>query len=465
MYHHACQIGLEGIVSKQARAPYRSGRRRSWLKVKCGMGQEFVIIGWRPSDKAGRPFASLLLGLREAGELRYCGRVGSGFGDDDFDRLWPALKKRARKTPPVDDVPREALRDARFVTPELVAEIAFRGWTRQGYVRQGSFKGLRADKPAGAIVRERAATRNGAKRMVRDEEADTIEIEGVRVTHPDRVLYPEQGATKRDLIDHYLSIADAMLPHVAGRMLSLVRCPAGRGGECFYQKHASPGFPDAFHAVELKEKSGTGEYLYIRDAAGLVAAVQMGVLEIHVWGARADRPDCPDRLVFDLDPDEAIGFDRVKDAAREMRDRLAGLGLTSFLLATGGKGLHVVVPLARRHGWPEHRRFAEAMARWMAQDTPGRYTATMSKAKRTGKVFIDYLRNDRGNSAIAPFSGRARPGAPVAFPLPWSALGGLKDARSVHIGEAAARLGRYRRAPWEGYGELRQALPSTAPGL
>ncbi|MGE0612420.1 MAG: DNA ligase D, partial [Hyphomicrobiales bacterium] len=352
-FRQACDTELEGIICKRADAPYRSGRTKSWLKVKCGKGQEFVIIGWRPSARKGRPFSSLLLGLREGDALRYCGRVGSGFGDDDFDRVWPELKSRERKTPPADDVPAEVKRTARFVTPELVAEIAFRGWTRAGYVRQGSFKGLRRDKPASAIVRETPAKPSGRTVTVSKDETGAMEIEGVRVTHPDRVLWPSQGVTKRGLIDHYLSVADAMLPHLAGRPLSLVRCPAGRGGECFYQKHASPGFPDAFHSVTIREKSGTGEYLHIADRAGLVAAVQMGVLELHIWGARRDRLEKPDRLVFDLDPDEGLDFARVKAAASEMRRRLADLGLESFLLATGGKGLHVVAPLERRHGWEE----------------------------------------------------------------------------------------------------------------
>lgn len=466
MYDHACKIQLEGIISKKADAPYRSGRTRSWLKIKCGMGQEFVIIGWRPSDKKGRPFSSLLLGVRDGkGELRYCGRVGSGFGDREFDQLWPKLKSRARKTPPADDIPRDVRKDAKYVTPELVAEIEFRGWTRQNYVRQGSFKGLRQDKSADEIIKERETVMSGAKRSAGNgrtsSENGAIEIERVRVTHPDRVLFPSQGATKQDLIDHYLSVADQMLPHVAGRPLSLVRCPKGREGDCFYQKHASPGFPEAFKAIEIDEKSGKGEYLYIEDVSGLVAAVQMGVLEIHIWPARRDRLDRPDRLVFDLDPDEEIGFDAVKAGASELHERLSDIGLESFLLATGGKGLHVVVPHERRHGWEEHKTFAEAVARMMAEDSPERYVATMSKARRKGKVFIDYFRNDRGSTAIAPFSTRAREGAPVAFPLSWGALGSLEDARSVRIGDAADRLKRYRSRPWGGYFEVRQRLPSS----
>ena len=288
---------------------------------------------------------------------------------------------------------------------------------------------------------------------------NAIEIEGVRVTHPDRMLFPSPGLTKRGLVDHYLSIADDMLPHVADRPLSLVRCPQGLSGECFYQKHAGEGFPEAFHRVEIGEKSGTGEYLYIRDRAGLVAAVQMNVLEIHVWAAKRDRLENPDRLVFDLDPDEGLDLGMVREAAKEVRQRLRDVGLESFPLVTGGKGVHVVAPLSRRHGWQEHRDFSDRLAHSMASDDPDRYTATMSKQKREGRVFVDYLRNDRGNSAIAPFSTRARKGAPVAFPVSWRVLRRLETAQSVQAGEAAARLGRYRSNPWEGYFYLRQSLP------
>lgn len=463
MFEQACELNLEGIISKRRDSRYRSGRTKSWLKVKCGNNQEFVIIGWRPSTNAGRPFASLLLGHWQGDELHYRGRVGSGFGDREFETVWPELRKRERKSAPAEGIPPEVRREAHYVTPDLVAEIAFRGWTRQGYVRQGSFKGLRFDKPARAVVEEKGM--NGSSSGGDSASDGTVVVEGVRITNPGRVLFPSQGATKTDLIEHYLSVAEEMLPYVVDRPLSLVRCPQGAGGECFYQKHATPGFPDAFQTIDIKEKSGSGEYLYIRDTAGLVAAVQMGVLEIHIWGSRRDKVERPDRLVFDFDPDEGLDFQAVKNAASEMRQRLEDLGLVSFLLATGGKGLHVVAPVERRYGWEEHKTFAEALARLMAAESPKLYTATMSKAKRRGKIFIDYLRNDRGSTAIAPFSTRSREGAPVAFPLSWSALGNLKDARSVRVGEAAPRLKRYKSNPWEGYHDLKQALPLKKLGV
>jgi bifunctional non-homologous end joining protein LigD len=467
-FSHACDLKLEGIVSKEANAPYRSGRTKTWLKSKCGMEQEFVIIGWSPSGKTGRPFSSILLGVNENGELRYAGRVGSGFNEDLLDELAARFRKHQRKSSPAAGVPASVARKAHFLEPKLVAEIAFRGWTGDGLVRQGSFKGLRADKPAREIVRETPMSKmtsraKGKLRKATSAKAETtsigpdgsIEIEGVRVTHPNRVLYPGQGINKRQLIDYYLKVADRMLPHIAGRPISLVRCPRGAEKECFFQKHASQGWPDEFRKIRIKEKSGTDDYLYIEDKAGLVAAAQMGVLELHLWCAQADDVEKPDRMIFDLDPDERVNFAEVKNAARELKARLEKLGLKSFPLATGGKGIHVVVPLARGHSWDEHRNFAEAIARLMAEEEPDRFVATMSKAKRRGKIFVDYLRNQRGATAISPFSSRSRKGAPVAWPVSWAQMARLKNAKPASI----LRMPAANSDPWKGYFQTRQKLP------
>ncbi|HKY85605.1 MAG TPA: DNA ligase D [Pseudorhodoplanes sp.] len=476
VFAHARKIKLEGVISKLADAPYRSGRGKTWLKSKCGMEQEFVIIGWRPSDKPRRPFSSILLAVREDGKLRYAGRVGSGYSDDRLENLGKKFKALARKTPPVDDVPPEIRRQARFVEPELVAEIEFRGWTHDGVVRQGAFKGLRADKAATEVVREvempKAKAVRGAKaeakkakttksahgasstRMAND---GAEEIAGVRVTNPDRVFYLDEKITKRDLIAHYLSIADKILPHVAQRPLSLVRCPDGITGQHFFQKHASQGFPAQFEKIPIREKSGKDDYLFIRDERGLVAAVQMGVLELHLWGCHVDAVEQPDRMVFDFDPDEGLGFEHVRVGAIEMRDRLKDLGLESFPMLTGGKGVHVVVPFRRGHDWDAHRDFSEALARVMAADSPDRYVANMSKAKRRGKIFVDYLRNQRGATAIAPFSSRARKGAFVSVPVSWPQLAKMKDAHPVAVGEVSRFMGK--RDPWPDYFKVRQTLP------
>ena len=436
MLQHVCEINLEGIVSKRADSPYRSDRTKAWLKAKCGFGQEFVIIGWRPSDVKARPFSSILLAVREGDRLSYRGRVGSGFGERELDELWPELQKRAVKTPPADDVPADVRRRAHFVKPELVAEIAFRGFTDEGYVRQGSYKGLRKDKPAKQIVAEIPVEapdpppgKGGRARTPSKEEVTVpkpsavitvdstrhdkaIEVEGVRLTHPDKVVFPGNGITKRQLAAYYLLVKDRILPHVVDRPLSLVRCPDGAEGDCFFQKHASPGFPDAFKPIRIKEKEGSDVYLYIEDVRGLIACVQMGALELHIWGSHNDTLEKPDRIVFDLDPDEDMAFAQVRDAAKDMRDRLAALGLETFPMVTGGKGIHVVAPLTPRYGWDDVKAFCEAVARTMAEEEPKRYLAVATKAKRTGRIFVDYLRNGRGATAICPFSTRAKRGAP-----------------------------------------------------
>jgi bifunctional non-homologous end joining protein LigD len=459
VFERARALKLEGIVSKQANAQYRSGRTRSWLKCKVGDEQEFVIIGWRPSDKPRRPFSSLLIAVHDKGKLRYAGRVGTGFSDQRLGDLASKLERHARKRPPVPDVPPDIARKARFVEPVLVAEIEFRGWTRDGLVRAGAFKGLRGDKPAREVVREVPVPKTeavmSAKKSGNPGSEEGGAVEGVRITHPDRLFYPERKITKRDLIDYYLKAAKWMLPHIAGRPLALVRCPDGVDGERFFQKHASQGWPDAFKRIRIREKSGSDEYMYIDDAAGLVAAAQMGVLELHIWGARVDAVEKPDRLVLDLDPDEDIPFKRVIEAARDLRARLQRLGLKSFPMATGGKGIHVVVPLTRGHSWEEHRDFAEAISRLMAEEEPDHFTAVMSKAKRRGKIYVDYLRNQRGSTAIAPYSSRANKNASIAIPVSWESLGRLKSAQPAHVDDFSAP----RADPWKGYFRVKQKLP------
>ena len=453
-----CALKLEGIVSKRADAPYRSGRTKTWLKVKCGMGQEFVIIGWRPSDVKGRLFSSLLVAVRDEHKLRYAGRVGSGFDEADLEKVGQMLKAREQERAPVDDIPADIRRRARFIRPDLVAEISFRGWTADGVVRQASFKGLRADKPAREVKRERKMAVRSVISVANDpkDNSGTIEIEGVRVTHPKKVLFKEVGLTKRDLIDYYLEVAEPMLKHVARRPLTLVRAPDGAGHEKFFQKHASPGFPEQFHRIKIKDSSGTPNYLYIEDVSGLVAAVQIGALELHIWGSHIDDVEKPDRIVFDLDPDEDLDFGAVKSAAHELHDRLDRLGLTSFVMATGGKGLHVVAPILPRYHWPDVKAFTHSLSAVMAEESPNKYTTVMSKAKRHGRIFIDYLRNDRGSTAIAPYSVRARKGAPIAVPLSWSGLTKLESAHPVTIETARGKL---KKDPWSDYDRVKQDLP------
>lgn len=285
------------------------------------------------------------------------------------------------------------------------------------------------------------------------------DFRGVRVTHPDKVLFAAQGLTKADLISYYESVEDRMTPHLAHRPVSLVRCPEGSGGECFFQRHASKGFPGEFGSVAVEESSGeTEDYLAIDDFAGVIAAVQMGTLELHIWGCRTDNMDRPDRLVFDLDPDEGLAFAEVKQAAEDVRGLLDALGLVSFAMLTGGKGIHVVAPLERRQGWDDLKAFARGLAGKMAADAPERYTATMSKAKRKGRIFLDYLRNEKSGTAIAPYSTRAKDGAPVAAPVTWEELSGIAAARAFTVKTMPKRLKGLDRDPWAGYADARQSI-------
>ncbi|HEX2018541.1 MAG TPA: DNA ligase D [Aurantimonas sp.] len=473
VHDNICRAGHEGIVAKRADAPYRSGRTRSWLKVKCSRRQEFVIGGWRTSDKRGRPFASILLGVMEDGELAYRGRVGAGFGEESMSDLAERFAALSRKTSPFAALPSEARRGSRFVQPVLVAEIEFAEITADGSVRHGVFKGLREDKEATEVVDENpqregkaaSAKRRAGKGATTDGPLGQApdNVAGVRLTHPERVVFAGQGVTKGDLALYYERVADRMLAHAGGRPLSLVRCPQGGQKRCFFQKHDTGGFPDAVRTVPIPEKDGGIEhYLTVADASGLVGAVQMNTLEFHIWGSRNDRLEKLDRLIFDLDPDEGLDFEDVKAASSDLRDRLAALGLTSFAMVTGGKGVHVVLPLDRRQGWEEAKGFAKAFAVRQSEEEPDRFVATMSKAKRKGRIFIDWLRNERGSTAIAPYSTRSREGAPVATPVSWDELAGLDAANGFDINAVIARLDQ--PDPWAEYGDVRQSLTKRILG-
>ncbi|MCB9554421.1 MAG: DNA ligase D, partial [Myxococcales bacterium] len=363
-------MGLEGIISKRADAPYRSGRSRAWLKLKCGDRQELVIVGYTEPSGQRQHLGALLLGVHRDGALRYAGKCGAGLDGEALATLRATLEPLRTKTAPVPDAPRE--RGRHWVEPVLVAEVAFSGWTRAGMVRQAVYRGLREDKEATDVVDERPAGAGKAPTTAAKEKAPPKKqsaaaptkasaaatkkaspkasptVAGVRLTHPDRVLFPEAAITKLDLARYFEAVAPALLPHVADRPLSLVRCPEGRTGQCFYQKQPPPGLPDTVARVEVKPGEAN---LMIRDVAGLVTLAQFGAIELHPWGARADRLDRPDVLVFDLDPGDGVRWRRLAATALTLRDRLAALDLVAFLRATGGKGLHVVVPIERRVEW------------------------------------------------------------------------------------------------------------------
>jgi bifunctional non-homologous end joining protein LigD len=346
----------------------------------------------------------------------------------------------------------------------MLAEIEFANWTGAGRLRQPSFKGLRLDKPAGEVRRERPVPAPGKEREKMEktsqkERQGPVQVAGVILSNPDRVLFPDMGITKRQVAEYYSMAAEWVLPHVVERPLTLVRCPGGQGEKCFYQKHYDETFPEAVGRVRVVEKDQEeAEYFLIRDLSGLVGLVQMGVLELHPWGSRADRFERPDQMIFDLDPDPGIGWPEVRLAAMQLRDRLERTGLKSFVKTSGGKGLHVVVPLARRSNWEEVYEFAKGFAGQLASDDPGCYTEAASKAKRRGKIFIDYLRNTRGATNVAAYSTRARAGAPVSTPLRWEDLPGLESAQAYHLGNLPGRLASLKSDPWEGFFKTRQSI-------
>ncbi|AMU95739.1 ATP-dependent DNA ligase [Sphingopyxis terrae subsp. terrae NBRC 15098] len=447
LYEAMCGAGQEGIIAKRADAPYAGRRSKNWVKVKCTRRQEFIIVGWKESSAKARPFGSLLLAQREKGELVYKGNVGTGFDADTMAMLAAKFAGRARKTAPVD-VDKAAARKVHWVRPDLVAEIAFAEYTASGSVRHASFVGLRADKEAKDVKPE---TKAKAPSPVSD----------VKISSRDRVIFPEAKATKGDLADYYAAVAPVMLPHLARRPASLVRCPQGRAKQCFFQKHDSGSFGPHVHHVPIEEKDGGVEdYLYVEDADGILACVQMGTIEFHGWGSHVDTLEQPDRMVFDLDPDEGLDFADVKKAAADLKRQLADIGLVSFAMLSGGKGVHVVVPLDPGHSWDAHKDFAKRFAEAMSLAEPDRFVATMSKAKRKGKIFIDWLRNQRGSTAIMPYSARARAGAPVAVPIDWDGLAAIDSARHWTIADARALLDRAASPTLKGWGFARQTLPA-----
>jgi bifunctional non-homologous end joining protein LigD len=487
LLRHACEMKLEGILSKRSDAPYHSGRSGDWLKTKCSNSQEFVIAGFEPSDKRLRAIRSLLLGYYDEGELRYAGRVGTGWGEAKERDLSRRLAAVAADKPPFDTIPAEERgRGVKWVKPQLVAEIDFRGWTGGTLVRQASFKGLREDKPARQVVREtgampnktrqaalrqkapskttstaKSATKSTAKSAARPKAKSAVAVAGVTLTHPDRIYWDDAGVTKQDLANYYEQVWKWIAPHVTGRVLALVRCPDGQAGQCFYQKHASAGI-DQKHLENVPEPDGE-QSIAIDELAGLVSLAQAGVLEVHVRGSTVEHLEEADRLVFDLDPGPGIEWQDIVAAARDVREQLKTLKLESFVKTTGGKGLHVVLPI-RPTRWDEAKDFARSFAEAMAANQPQRYTASIKKAARGNRIFIDYLRNSREATAVAPYSTRARPGATVSAPLTWEELGKQKSPNFYTVESLPKRLAKLRKDPWAGIGKLKQKLPEIAKG-
>lgn len=444
-----CAAGLEGVVSKLAASKYVGARAGSWVKTKCIKRQEFVIAGWTPSDKS-RAFRSLILGVHDGGKLRYAGKVGTGFDTAELSRLMASMAPLEQKAPTVE-APRAEVGGAHWLRPKLVAEIAYTEMTNEGTLRHPSYLGLREDKKPEAVVLE-------TERHATDLPAPATS--SIVISNRERIIYPESNITKGQLADHYAAVAAIMLPSVGNRPISLVRCPQGRAKKCFFQKHDAGSFGARVHQIGVVEKDGHEEpYLYVDDADGLITCVQMGTVEFHGWGARIEDIEKADRLVFDLDPDEGLDFEVVRAAALQFRDALRSIGLETFPMVTGGKGVHVIAPLTPRAAWPEVKAFAYRLAQTVAQRDPRHFTTALPKAQRKGRIFVDYLRNQRGATAVMPYSARARPRATVAAPISWTEMKTIEAPSHFHVGDAPELVRRAASKALMGWGRAEQVLP------
>jgi bifunctional non-homologous end joining protein LigD len=450
---HACRLSLEGIVSKIANDPYRSGRGKTWVKSKCSSRQEFVIGGWVPSTTSRNAIGSLALGVYENGKLIHVGRVGTGYTHIVAEQLFKRLNRlKMEESPFATKLTTEENRGVRFVRPELVAEVEFRTWTADGHLRHASFRGLREDKSPVDIVRE-------TKKLAVKASSEKPARNSVSLTHGDRLYWPDEGVTKAGLADYYTEVWRHMGPFVVGRPLALVRCPEGINGQHFFQKHAWKGMNR--NIALARDPREEDPYVRIDDLNGLIGLVQAGVLEIHPWGSMVGNWEKPDQIIMDLDPGPGVSWENVIAAAEETRERLKKAGLAPFVKTSGGKGLHIVCPLVAKAEWPAVKAFTKGTADAMAADSPDRYVSTIAKSKRRGKILIDYLRNQRGSTAVAPYSTRARPGAAVSMPLSWEELSPAIGPDYFTVLNAPARLAALRFDPWADFKAAAEPLRTS----
>jgi bifunctional non-homologous end joining protein LigD len=476
----ACRHGLEGIVSKRIDRPYYRGRNTDWVKSKCSRRQELVIGGFTDPEGTRAGIGALLVGHYDGERLIFAGKVGTGFSHKVAVDLRRQLDRLEQQESPFDPLPPRAIaRRAHWVRPDLVCEVRFTEWTDEGMARHPAFQGLRADKAPRDVRREEpsraqkarnaptASKHKSAAGLVPPKDnADKKDkktaggsiVEGVTITHPDRVVYDNPPITKLDVARWYSQVSEWILPHVEGRPLTVVRCPEGLSGQCFYMKHSSMRVPAPLRRVKVQEKLKVGDYLIADTAASVVALVQMGVLEMHTWNSTIEDVERPNRLVIDLDPGEQVPWQKVIDAAGIVRRALESLDLDSFCKTTGGRGVHVVVPLVPHAGWAECLAFARALGEAIEHADPATYTTDFSKRGRRAKILIDYLRNNRGNTSVAAYSTRARAHAPVSVPLTWDELKASLNPAELTIDVVAKRVARRAKDPWKDYWASRQKL-------
>ena len=451
----ACKLGLEGLIGKLADSVYVAGRTRNWIKLKCRQRQEFVIAGYTPPQGSRQGFGALVVGVHDAaGKLRFAGKVGTGYNDERLRTLTRRLASLKRPDSPLEGVPRDVARETQWVRPVLVAEVAFAERTNDGILRQASFLGLREDKPAKSVGVEKAEPPPQAASAASSQ---GNVVQGVKISHPDRLVWPSDGITKLDLVRYYDEVIEWFLPHVADRPLTMVRCPDGAEAQCFYQRHLGMGASPGDVLTLKRERSSKGYYIYVNTHRAVITLIQNGAVELHTWGAKVADAKHPDRITMDLDPGPDLPWEELKRAAEMTKAVLDGLKLASFLKTTGGKGLHVVVPIKPELEWDRVKEFSRLIAVFLTRAEPSLFTAKIAKERRTGKVFVDYLRNAETASAVAAFSARARPGAAVSTPLAWDELD--EDLRTHYtVKNLPKRLASLKSDPWAGYARTKQSI-------
>jgi len=465
----ACQANLEGIVGKKADSIYSGTRNGDWIKLKCDKRQEFVIGGYTLTDKKTSGVSAILLGIYEGEELVYAGRAGTGFTVRSMKELEQKFESIKMEAAPFKQAPEPRKNEEiTWLEPELVAEIKFAEWTEENLLRQASFKGLRTDKDPRDIKRENADDETQSEEKSEEEQSTDKELEssmeatgnsmiiaGIKITSPDKVIFEDPEITKADVIRYYAKVSERMMPYVSNRILSIVRCPKGISQSCFFKKHPGPDNKAIVTMQIMNSRGETEDYFYIENASGLIYEAQMGTLEFHTWGSRADNLEKPDMMVFDLDPDEGMGLETVRQGVKDVRSILEQLSLNSFLKTSGGKGYHVVVPFEPTVDWETFHDFARRIAEVMEQKWPDRYTSNVRKVNRKNKIFIDWIRNGRGATSIAPYSIRARSGARVSMPITWKELDTVAPD-GVNMADALSRIDG--NDPWKDFFQIKQRL-------